>query len=288
MVAREEFGFVTRDVTLGEPVDRDSPECFHLKVLAWEHTPVEFTLRRGDQIIYEGTAVNEECHLLKKFRHLPQHALDTGESVVEALKLAGYEHTPLPNGELQALPEEVEALLGRINTISQYAAVRRLHQLLEEHGESPAILGGLVRGYAHLSQMTLQLLDLRHRAFGARSLLYANRLVRLTPDSAVGEWHRAYAFTFMGYPVGAHEELEAAKTHANENTPESRWLELVRLSVGYKFKEFEQLVEDETSEFREVAALLWFMASRMSVSPPSTNTSQKLPTCLNRLGRNCR
>ncbi len=204
MVAREEFGFVTRDVTLGEPVDRDSPECFHLKVLAWEDTPVELTLRRGDKVIYEGRVVNEECHVLKKFRHLPKHVLDTRESLVEALRAAGYEQTPLPKRELQVLPPDVEGLLGRMNTISQYAAVRRLHQLLEEHGESPAILGGLVRGYAHLSQMTLPLLDLRHRGFGVRSLLYANRLARLKPDSAVGYWHRAYALTFLGYPLAAH------------------------------------------------------------------------------------
>ena len=270
LVVREEFGFLTRDVTLGEPVDRDSPDCFHLKVLAWEDTPVELTLRRGDKVIYEGTVVNEECHVLKKFRHLPKHVLDTRESLVEALKAAGYEPTPLPKGKLQVLPPEVEALLGRINTISQYAAVRRLHQLLEEHGESPAILGGLVRGYAHLSQMTLPLLDLRHRAFGARSLLYANRLGRLMPDSAVGYWHRAYAFTFLGYPLAAHKELNAAKKNAKENPPEPQWVRLIPLYVGYRFKEFEQIVEDEDYELREVAALLWFMASRMSASPAFT------------------
>ncbi|MEZ6031753.1 MAG: hypothetical protein R3C17_01495 [Planctomycetaceae bacterium] len=270
MVAREEFGFVTRDVTLGEPVDRDSPECFHLKVLAWEDAPVQLTLRRGDTVIYEGTVVNEECHVLKKFRHLPKHVLDTRESLVKSLNAAGYEQTPLPKGKLPVLPAEVETLLGRMNTISQYAAVRRLHQLLEEHGESPVILGGLARGYAHLSQLSLPLLDLRHRAFGARSLLYANRLGRLEPDSAVGYWHRAYAFTFLGYPLAAHKELNAATKKARQNPPEPQWLKLIPLYVGYRFKEFEQLVEDENYEFREAAALLWFMASRMSVSPAFT------------------
>lgn len=270
MIAREEFGFVTRDATLGEPVDPDSPECFHLKVLAWEHTPAELTLRRGKKVIYEGTVVNEVSDGLKKFRLLPKHVTDTRDSVIQAFKAAGYKQKPLPKDRMPALPQEIEALLGRINTISQYAAVRRLHHLLQEQGESPAVLGGLVRGYAHLSQLTLPLLDMRHRAFGARSLLYAHRLGRLTPESAAGYWHRAYTFAFLGYPREAHRELKAAKNHATEVTPEPKWLELISHSVRYRFSEFERLVEDEKYELRETAALLWFMASRMSASPAFT------------------
>ncbi len=64
--------------------------------------------------------------------------------------------------------------------------------------------------------------------------------------------------------------MNAAKKNAKENPPEPQWLKLIPLYVGYKFKEFEQLVENENYELREVAALLWFMASRMSVSPAFT------------------
>ena len=270
MVAREEFGFATRDVTLGEPVDRNSPECFHLRVVSFEDHPVELTLRRGDQVIYKGQAIEAECDVLKQFRDLPKYALNMKESIVTALKAAGYSHKALPTGDLEVLPQEIEDLLKRMNFVSQYAAVRGLHQLLQEHGESPAILGGLARGYANLSQLTQPLLDLRYRAFGARALLYANRLESRAPDSPVGYWHRAYTFLSIGYPRAAQEELNDAKTKAKENPTEPQWLKLIPLYVDYKYKEFEELVQDETYEYREAAALYWFIASRMSTSPAFT------------------
>lgn len=270
MVAREEFGFATRDVTLGEPVDRNSPECFHLRVVSFEDHPVELTLRRGDQVIYEGKAVEAECDVLKQFRDLPKYAINMRESIVTALKAAGYAHKALPNVALEALPQDIEDLLKQMNIVSQYAAVRQLHQLMQKHGESPAILGGLARGYANLSQLTLPLLDLRYRAFCARSLLYANRLENLLPDSPVGYWHRAYTFLSMGYPRAAQEELNDAKAKTKNNPTEPQWLKLIPLYVDYQYKEFEKLVEDEKYEYRETAALLWFIASRMSASPAFT------------------
>ena len=270
MVAREEFGFVTRDVTLGEPVDRNSPECFHLRVVSFEDHPVELTLRRGDQVIYEGKAVEAECHVLKQFRDLPKYSLNMRESIATALKAAGYAHQALPAGNLEALPQEIEDLLKRMNFVSQYAAVRRLHQMMQEHGESPAILGGLARGYANLSQLTQPLLDMRHRAFGARALLYANRLADRVPDSPVGYWHRAYTFLSLGYPRAAQEELNDARTNTKDNPTEPQWLKLIPLYVDYRFKEFEKLVQDEKYEYRETAALLWFIASRMTSSPAFT------------------
>jgi len=281
MIAREEFGFRTRDATLGEPVDRESPDCFHLKVLPWTRAEVELTLHHGDRVIYEGTVSNRESDSLKKYRALAQHTLNSKDAIVAAMQEAGFTRSPLPRGGLETLPNEVEALLSRINPISQYAAVRELHRILQQHGESAAVLSGLTRGYAHLSQMSLPLLDLRHRAYGARSLLYAHRLTRLTGDSSEGYWHRAYTNAFLGYPAGVETALKSAGLRRNDNTDEPPWLALLRLSTRYQFAELQQFAEDEDYEYHEVAALLWFMSSRMSISSAFTiETGVKVRTII--------
>ncbi len=281
MIAREEFGFRTRDATLGEPVDRESADCFHLKVLPWTRAQVELTLTHDDRVIYEGNIPNKESDSLKKYRALAQHALNSRDSIVAAMKEAGYAPSSLPEDGLEVLPPEVESLLSRINPISQYAAVRRLHQLLHKYGESPAILSGLTRGYAHLSQMSLPLLDLRHRAYGARSLLYGHRLTRLTGDSAEGYWHRAYTNAFLGYPVGVETALKAAGFRKADETEEPPWLRLLRLSTRYEFAELQRFAEDEEFKYREIAALLWFMSSRMSLSSAFTiETGVKVRTII--------
>gem|GEM_PF-5932522 len=167
----------------------------------------------------------------------------------------------------EQLPEDIEILLRRMNHLSQFAAVRRLHSLLREQGESPAILSGLSRGYAHLSQLTIPLIDMRYRAYGARALLYAARLCEKDWDSPVGFWHRGHVFLWLGFPRGVQGELDGARKRAKEDDIEPDWVALQRLYVEYRFEELEQLAYDESYPDRESAALLWMLAARMTGSP---------------------
>jgi hypothetical protein len=84
---------------------------------------------------------------------------------------------------------------------------------MRESGESLEVLGALSRGYAHLSQLMLPVLDLRFKAFGARSLLYAQRMIHHEPEAPEGYWHRAYALMFIGLPNAAVKDLNKARDH---------------------------------------------------------------------------
>ncbi len=53
MVAREEFGMLTRDGVLGEPIDEESTECFHLRFRSWRKGYLNLALRRGDRVLLE-------------------------------------------------------------------------------------------------------------------------------------------------------------------------------------------------------------------------------------------
>ncbi len=267
MVAREEFGLITRDAMLDEPVNVSSGDCFHLSIQHWRKSDVEIVLRRGGEILLETFVKGSDCHSLAKQRRLSERAVELKPKLVDALRNAGLTHSPLATHGPEQLPEEVETLLRRMNHVSQFAAVRRLHSLLREQGESPAILSGLSRGYAHLSQLTIPLVDMRCRAFGARALLYAARLCEKDWDSPSGFWNRGHVFLWLGFPRGVQGELDGARKRAKEDDIEPPWVTLQRLYVEYRFEELEQLAYDESYADRESAALLWMLAARMTGSP---------------------
>ena len=72
------------------------------------------------------------------------------------------------------IPPEIEKLLGEMNFISQYSAVRQLHELMRTRGESPFLQGGLVRGYANLGLLSDYNWHPAYKVFFARSMLYAH------------------------------------------------------------------------------------------------------------------
>ena len=79
------------------------------------------------------------------------------------------------------LPDGLDDRLAEMNYLSQYAALRKLHEEIKEHGESPELLGAVVRGYANLGTLTEHLWVIDARVYKARALLYAERLLRRLP-----------------------------------------------------------------------------------------------------------
>src|SRR4029077_6658635 len=73
---------------------------------------------------------------------------------VTALKRAGFKGQPNKTDASGAVPSEVDAWLGQMNFPSQFFAVRALHAAARKSGESPGLLGALVRGYANLRMLT--------------------------------------------------------------------------------------------------------------------------------------
>src|SRR5690606_13160960 len=120
----------------------------------------------------------------------------------EALKRAGYRDARAhANGEAAAagpVPERIERELEELETLSQFVAVRQLHQRIAQDGPSPELLGALVRGYANLGSLTEFHWNAVHKAFKARALLYAQRMTQADPQSTWALWHRAYARALAG------------------------------------------------------------------------------------------
>ena len=102
----------------------------------------------------------------------------------EALKALGLKGEPNPYRAEAALPPNVEDRLEQLGFVETLAAVRDLHAAIRSDGESPARLGALARGYAQLGVLSEFQWHPAHKAFKARALLYAERLLARTEFSA--------------------------------------------------------------------------------------------------------
>jgi tetratricopeptide (TPR) repeat protein len=129
-------------------------------------------------------------------------------------------------------PPGVEQLLGTIDFQHAFLAARLTHLAIADSGESPARLGALVRAYANLGDATRHLIAGQSVGFFARSLMYAQRLVRLAPDDSASWEHRAYAEALFGNPLAARGDLEHAKDLGDKSPPS--WVELIHDLVLFK------------------------------------------------------
>src|SRR5262249_17809633 len=108
---------------------------------------------------------------------------------IEFLKAAGYSGRPARPKSSEPVSPQVEDLLSELNFTSHLLALRALHSGLESQGESPALLGAVVRAYSNLGRFTQFHWNAAHKVFKARALLYAQRLVSANPSSSWALWH---------------------------------------------------------------------------------------------------
>ena len=106
-----------------------------------------------------------------------------------------------------------------MDIVSQFSAVRELHALIKSQGESPELLGALVRAYANLGVLTEHFWLPDHKVFKARALLYAERLMRRQSGKPWGMWHKAYAEALVGLHCSALADLESAAKKENPLPP---------------------------------------------------------------------
>ena len=138
--------------------------------------------------------------------------------LVELLRNAGYGGQSVQIDPDGPLPEGVELLLADMNFVAQFAAVRNTHAAIAEHGESPARLGGLVRGYANLAMLTRHHWTSANTAFAARALLYAERLMSLDGSSRLAQQHRVYARALVGLHGIAIQDLDRLPATESDST----------------------------------------------------------------------
>ncbi len=289
IAARDELGHSTRDQVLREPFPSGA-------------APMQIgTHIIGDRLRIElgspGHGVQEymvdvktlamtfldEVALLERMEPMSR-----GEFVT-ALKQAGFAGQPNQAKPDAKAPDDAEALLGQMTFLAQFDAVRRAHESIRANGESPALLGVLVRGYANLGQLTQFHFSPAHKAFTARSLLYAQRMIAREPKSANARWHRAYALALTGFHKQALDDLASAKTLPGAAHAPA-WVELIHACCHYETAHLIELASG--GENGALAMYLTFLTienckSQGAVMNIAQAAAQSNPECLRLIDAMC-
>jgi hypothetical protein len=276
MAAREEFGLRVSDASLGEPAPARLPADRHLRVrtsfqITWQ--PKVWQVFAGptgsEQSLWEGTG---PFVALGNYVDKPADAVAAAERLTRGrLKdcLAAARFEPRPGRRSDApVPAEVEKLLGQMRETSQFAAVRLLHREVRDKGESDALTAALARGYAHLALLTELRWSPAPTTFKARALLYAQRLLARSPDSAAARRHRAYAAGLAGLHKLALEDLAAAaKLAADPKAAPAPWVEVLD---AYLHFDLGRLRRARTRSDSPLARLLEYLAVEQPLTPVAT------------------
>jgi tetratricopeptide (TPR) repeat protein len=235
LAAREQFGLATRDVELRQTGELPA-KLVRRAVEVWseirpeEGLVVEVHRSRGvagEKVLQTNkplpaAAAIDYVALAERCEELSRHEFPA------ALTKLGY-----PAGEPKSagdgkVPADVERQLARMTFLSQFLAIRALHAAMRADGPSPPLVGGLVRGYANLGLLTEPHLDASSKAYAARALVYAQRLVSGSPNSAFARRHRAYALALAGLHAAAQKDLATAARLADDKPGETpQWTPLV-------------------------------------------------------------
>lgn len=215
IAARDGLNVTVRDAVIGDTPPAGPPaDVFDVDVLCPDDR-VKLVIRHGPAdrrtVVLEKTL--RSTNVLPDYPAVAKVAEALArEGLPEALAGAGIARRPAPEPKDGDLPDGVEERLRRMSFAEQFAALRQLHAAVRSDGPSPRRLEGLARGYANLGLLTEYQWDASARAYKARGLLYAERLVATAPQSPHALWHRAYASALAGVHVQAIEDLAAART----------------------------------------------------------------------------
>ena len=238
MAARNELGLTTRDAWLGDTMPTQGNNApFDLLPAPGEPTSVDIVRGFGSQtaIAKVELKLGQDVNYGKLLGDVEKL---TRGNFVKTLKAAGFQGKAHKWNPHAAVPHDVEELLTPMAFVSQFHAVRRLHELCKTEGESPALLGALVRGYGNLGMLTEYYWYPAHQVFKARALLYAQRLAVRDKNSVWAKWHKAYALATAGLPAAALAEIASAEKAANAaETPDlparPTWVDLISAYCRY-------------------------------------------------------
>jgi tetratricopeptide (TPR) repeat protein len=217
IAARDELGLTTRDELLGDlvPAHGNFPRVELASLTSdSQGVPDHLFVDQGDGPGAKRLLDIDLPHpnlLLGGFSQLVETAEGLSRREFPALlrKLGadGKPGTVRPEGKL---PPGVEDQLAQIGLTGPIAAVRAVHEAIWTSGESAERVGALARGYALLGVLSEQHWHPAHKAFKARSLLYAQRLAARDPRSTWALWNRAYVRALVGLHRDAAADLATA------------------------------------------------------------------------------
>ncbi len=301
IAARDGLGLSTRDMTLREPFasgpDADKSVLDMLTTASiGRFMVIEVTRGRGEdkQRIWKKKfpLTNPSDIDYDKLVEAAE-AFSRGE-MVDALKAAGFSGRANVKNDDAVLPDGVEQRLRQMTFAEQFAALRQIHTAIRTDGESLATLGALVRAYANLGQLTQFYWTAAHKAFKARALLYAERMVAAYPASCTARWHRAYARALVGlHGLALGDLAEAGKrcattTQATASQPSASpaqptWVPLIETYCYYNNGWLAKAASSGRDN-AQLASLLWFLSlercgSRSLKLETGRTVLQAVPEC---------
>ncbi len=265
LAAHDELGLATRDQVIDDTPTTESVPPDHqesIEIVSWIHdTLAHSMMRRIDQgkvetLVTQDTPVRSDRTLNLKL------LLETAERLsreafpkaLTKLGVAGKPHAIKPDAPL---PERVEGQLAGLGFPETLAVTRELHEAIRTDGESPIRLGALVRAYAQLGVLSEFQWSGAHRAYKARSLLYAKRLLTRDPESPWGYWHRASPGPSRDDTPMSLADLDLARQKAGmKGAPAApAWVVLLTASARCDAEALARLAEG-TSAYVRLGALL--------------------------------
>ena len=235
MTARDEFLLSTRDAVLRETL-RTSQSTgkwpFHVEVKqeAADILRVEvlrITPQKRESVFLQQLTIPDNQQL-QQLTELAE-GWSTGE-FVKVLSTAGYVRKPAATPSPEIPFEHIQPLLAGLNPVSQFAALRLLHEQLARNQDSVAMRAALARGYAMLGSLTERHWSVSHKSFKARALLSARRCVRQWPDDPVAWWTQAYVRALCGLHQPALDDIARARQLGGEPPA---WAEAVEAFAGW-------------------------------------------------------
>lgn len=217
MTAREDFGLVTRDDILQEAWLADvQSENWPFEIEALVQSPAAVGVRlyrktpkEKKPLFEKAISVTEDTVFLELSRHAEMWS---GDEFVEVLKSAGFKPKQVPGPQTESkLSDEVVKWSLAPDPISHCLALRRLHQQVQDEGDSLAVRTAIARNYAMLGSMTEWHWGVGHKVFKARAMLCADRAVRKWPDHAEAFWTRAFVRGFVGLHQPGLDDVTKAR-----------------------------------------------------------------------------
>jgi tetratricopeptide (TPR) repeat protein len=235
IAARDELGLATRDEVIDETpaiAKAGGIPAIDVGSVIRDNRSHELVRRVDDKRVEEifshetPTAPGRNLELVKLLVAAEALSRDSFPGVLKGMGLEGK-----PN-EIRAaadVPAQAEDRLAAVGFMESLLAVRDLHRAIRNDGESPARLGALARAYALLGVLSEHEWHPAHRAYKARALLYAQRLVARDPNGPWGLWHRAFALALVGRHADALDDLRVAREKADANVAPAApdWVELI-------------------------------------------------------------
>jgi len=241
IAARDGCGLATRDATLHEdfPSGTDSHsttfEMFCEAARVKKTFEVRYVLSRvagtSREKLWEWTFITDIFSPNMIIALAEKADVFSREGLKQIFKRQGFGKSLPPFRATSDVPREAQDRLWKWNEIAILAGLRQLHAEIRQKGESPELVAAFAVGYANLASLCEHHYGPAHKAFAARALLYAQRLLRKTDGSAWALWHRAYVRTLIGLHNAAAADVAAAKKEKGSSAarPLPFWTETIDL-----------------------------------------------------------